>query len=155
MVIQVWMSLNIFTTERTGIQSDYSQPSWVHRQSVIAICALQWSYKRAYKNIAHLSVFHPIGQLFPWIHTGGGQADRHRPSKRMYEQNSNIIFCNILSTFTIKTWLNIHIVHSLWQLKCCYTLYFLASCTSFGIQCKSTRVHQKENQVNKLLKINI
>ncbi len=97
-----------------------------------------------YEKNVHLPVVDPIGQLFPWIHRGSGQADRHIPSKRMHEQNSKTVFCNILSTFIIKTWWNIHIVHSLWQLKCSYTLHFLAWCTSFGIQCKLIRVWQKE-----------
>ena len=42
----------------------------------------------------------PIGQLFPWIHRGKRQAQRHIQSQRMHEQNSKIPFCSTVSTLT-------------------------------------------------------
>ena len=92
----------------------------------------------------------PIGQLLLWMQRSNGQVDRHTPYKRMHEQNIKITFCNIYSTFIIKTWWNVHNVHSLWQLKWTYTLHFFALWTPFGIQHKWPRVFQNPKWIEYL-----
>ena len=85
----------------------------------------------------------PEGHLCPWIHRGKWKVKRHILAPKIYEPDNKKHIMQHSLHLSDKTWLNIHIVHSFWQLKCgSYTpLSWL-----FGIQSRSTRIFQKPHK---------